>query len=172
MNRTAALITGVLFTFVAASWASAETTVTLEKTHLCCPKCVKAVEKATTAVPGVTAKCDTKTGTVTITSPDEAAGQKAIDALSEAGFYGKATGATIKDESGAPAGNVKTLTVTTHNCCKKCAAAIDKVIAGVEGAKGTAEPATESITITGDFDAAKLVEAFNAAGFSVKVSTK
>jgi copper chaperone CopZ len=168
MNRTASLIVGLLVTFVAASWAAAETTVTLEKTHLCCPNCVKAATKAVEAVPGATSKCDQKAGTITITAADDAAGQKAIDALSDAGFYGKATGATIKDDAGAPAGNVKTLTVTTHNCCKKCSTAIDKVIASVPGAKGEATPKEDTFTVTGDFDASKLVAAFNDAGFSVK----
>ncbi|HET6247082.1 MAG TPA: hypothetical protein VFE47_05225 [Tepidisphaeraceae bacterium] len=168
MNRTASLIVGVFVSFVAASWAAAETTVTLEKTHLCCNSCVKAVTAAVTAVPGATAKCDTKTGTITIKAADEASAQKAVDALSEAGFYGKATGATIKDDSGAPAGNVKTLTVTTHNCCGKCTKAIDKAIASVPGAKGQAKAKEDTFTVTGDFDAAKLVAALNDAGFCVK----
>ena len=170
MKRTAALITGVLFTLVAASWSAADTTVTLDKTHLCCPKCVKAVAAVVKTIPNVTAKCDQKAGSVTLTAPDDATAQKAVDALVDAGFYGTVSGGTIKDDSGAPAGNVKTLTITTHNCCKKCATAIDKIITSVPGATGTAEPATESITITGDFDAGKLVQAFNDAGFSVKVA--
>ena len=172
MKVISTLLAGALVTFVAASSAAAETTATLEKTHLCCPKCVKAATAAVATVPNAAAKCDQKAGTVTVTAPDDATAQKAIDALAGAGFYGKATGATIKDDSGAPAGSVKTLTVSTHNCCKKCATAIDKVIKSVPGASGTAEPATDSITITGDFDAAKLVEAFNDAGFSVKAVTK
>ena len=168
MNRIAALLIGFVAPVVTASWAAAETTVTLEKTHLCCPNCVKAAAKAVESIPGTTAKCDQKAGTVTITAPDEAAGQKAIDALSAAGFYGKAAGATIKDDSGAPAGSVKTLTVTTHNCCAKCTKAIDKVITSVPGAKGEAVAKEDTFTVTGDFDAQKLVEAFNDAGFSVK----
>jgi copper chaperone CopZ len=169
MNRTSALFAGILVTFVAASWAAADTTVTLEKTHLCCPSCVKAVAAVVKTIPGVTAKCDQKAGTVTLTAPDDATGQKAIDALSDAGFYGKVTGATIKDDSGAPTGSVKTLTIATHNCCQKCATAITKVIASVPGATGEAKPKADTITITGDFDAAKLVAAFNDAGFSIKV---
>jgi copper chaperone CopZ len=172
MLRTAALLVGFLIPFAAASLVSAETKVTLEKTHLCCPSCVKAVGKAVDGIPGTKAVCDQKAGTVTITAPDEEAGQKAINALSAAGFYGKSTGATIKDDSGAPAGSVKTLTLTTHNCCKKCATAINKVIASVEGAKGEAMPKDDTFTVTGDFDAGKLVQAFNDAGFSVKASTK
>lgn len=173
MNRIVALTFGIAVSVVAASWAAAETTVTVEKVHLCCGSCAKGVAKAVTSVSGATAKCDTKAGTVTIKAADEATAQKAVDALAAAGFYGKATGATIKDESGAPTGMVKSVTASgIHNCCKKCAVAINKVIKTVPGATGEAEPKAETFTVTGDFDAAKLVEAFNEAGFSIKVSTK
>jgi len=48
-----------------------------------------------------------KAGLVTITAPDEATAQKAVDAMSAAGYFGKATGAKLTDDSGAPAGSVK-----------------------------------------------------------------
>jgi copper chaperone CopZ len=162
----------MLLPLVAVSFAAAETTVTIEKTHLCCASCVKAVAKAVDSVPGTKAVCDQKADKITITAPDEALGQKAVDALSAAGFYGTVTGATIKDDAGAPEGKVKSLSVTTHNCCKKCTAAIDKVIKSVPGATGTSEPKVDTFTVTGDFDAAALVKAFNEAGFSVKVAAK
>jgi copper chaperone CopZ len=119
--------------------SAAESTVTLEKTHICCAKCVKAVEKVVAGVPNAKVVIDQPTGKVTLTVPNEETGQKAIDALVAAGFYGKATGATVKADSGAPAGTVKTLTITTHNCCKKCAAALNGIIKTVPGATGTAE---------------------------------
>ena len=91
--------------------------------------------------------------------------------MSAAGYFGKATGATLKDESGATAGNVKSLTVSgIHNCCKKCSIAINETIKKVPGATGEVAAKAETFTVTGDFDAAKLVEAFNEAGFSIKVS--
>ena len=36
---------------------------------------------------------------------------------------------------------------------------------------GEIEAKAKTVTITGDFDAGKLVKAFNKAGFSIKVST-
>jgi copper chaperone CopZ len=173
MNRIVALTFGLIVPFVTASWAAAETKVTVEKVHLCCGSCVKGVSKAVTSVTGATAKCDAKAGTVTITAADEATAQKAVDAMSTAGYFGKASGATLKDESGAPAGNVKSLTVSgIHNCCKKCSVAINEAIKKVPGATGEVKPKTDTFTVTGDFDAGKLVEAFNEAGFSIKVSAK
>ena len=50
--------------------------------------------------------------------------------------------------------------------------AINKAIKSVPGATCVVEPKSETFTVTGDFDAAKLVEAFNEAGFSVKVAAK
>ena len=173
MNRTASRIVALLVPLFATAWVAAETTVTIEKTHLCCGSCVKGVAKAVGTVDGAKAKCDQKADTITITAADDATAQKAVDALVAAGYYGKATGATMKDDSGAPTGNVKSATVSgIHNCCKKCTTAINNLIKTVPGATCEVGLKEESFTVTGDFDAAKLVEAFNDAGFSVKVSAK
>src|SRR3954464_6774445 len=53
--------------------------------HLCCPSCVKGVDKAVAEVPGVTAAASQDDGTVTLTGPDTATVQKAADALVAAG---------------------------------------------------------------------------------------
>jgi mercuric ion binding protein len=173
MNRTASLMVGLITSLAATSWVAAETTVTLENTHLCCGSCVKAATKVVSSVDGATAVCDQKTKKVTITAPDAASAQKAIDALEVAGFYGKATGAEIKDDGGAPKGNVKSLTLSgIHNCCKKCTTAINDSIKKVDGATGEIEAKAETVTVTGDFDAGKLIQAFNDAGFHVKAETK
>jgi mercuric ion binding protein len=169
MNRIAVRMSALLVLLAGVSWASAETTVTLERTHLCCGSCVKGVAKAVGTVDGAKAACDQKAGKVTVTAPDEATAQKAVDALVAAGFYGKTTGAEIKNDVSVPSGNVKSATLSgVHNCCKKCATAINKVIKSVPGATGEVEPKSETFTVTGDFDAAKLVEAFHDAGFSIE----
>lgn len=173
MKMSAVRTIALLVPFLATSWVAAETTVTVENTHLCCGSCVKGANKAVTSVEGATAKCNQKAGTVTITAPDAATAQKAVDALEEAGFYGKTTGATMKEDSGATAGSVKSLTVSgLHNCCGKCTTAINNTIKKVPGATGKVEAKAETVTITGEFDAVKLVEAFNEAGFHVKVLAK
>jgi periplasmic mercuric ion binding protein len=171
MHRRPASIIGLLTLFVAGSWAAAASTATLTKTHLCCGSCVKAAQAAVASVNGATGVADQASDTITITAPDDASAQSAMDALAAAGFYGTATGATIKDDSGAPSGTVTSLTLSgMHNCCPKCAKAINKIIASVPGATGKIEPKATTVTITGSFDAQALVQAFNAGGFWVKAA--
>jgi periplasmic mercuric ion binding protein len=151
----------------------AETKVELKGVHLCCPACTAAVRTTLRDVEGVKVVCDQKNKTVTITATDDKAAQNALDALAAHGFHGD-TGSstlTIKEDSGVSGGKVSSLTVTgIHNCCGACCAAIKKTVQKVDGVKGdTAKPKATSFTVTGNFDAAELVKALNAAGFHVKV---
>jgi mercuric ion binding protein len=156
-----------------AGLAMAETKVEVKGVHLCCGACVKGVATALKKVDGVTPKCNKDEGTVTITAPDEATAQKALDALAAAGYHGDTGHATlaIKEETNMPAGKVKTLTLTgAHNCCRGCCMAIKEAVKGVKGVTGdTAKPKGETFEVTGDFDAKELVKALNEAGFHAKV---
>lgn len=165
-------------TFAAASLlfgsaAFAETTVSLEKTHLCCGSCVKGAEKAVSSVAGAKATCDKDAGKVTITAPDAATAQKAVDALVAAGYYGTPTGgATVTDQKLAD-GKVKSADVSQiHNCCKKCTTAFNKTIKEVPGATGTVAEKAKTFTVSGDFDAQKLEKALHDAGLNGKIETK
>jgi mercuric ion binding protein len=167
-------ITWCLGTLLAmGSAARAETKVELKNVHLCCGACVKAVATTLKDIEGVKAACDQKGRTVTLTAKDDATAQKAIDALAAAGFQGESDNKDLKakDDSGATAGKVKTLTLTgVHNCCGQCCKAIKATVAKVNGVTGdTAKPKTDTFDVTGDFDAAELVKALNDAGFHVKV---
>ncbi len=175
--RLTRLATATCFVAVLAlaGAARAETGVKVELkgTHLCCKGCVKAVGDILGKVEGVTGKCDTKTGTVTIMAKDADAAKKALQALADGGFHGD-TGnkdLAIKDDSGAEKGKVKTLTLTgVHNCCGMCNTAIKEAVNKVEGVKAnTAKAKKNTFEVTGDFDAAELVKALNAAGYHVKV---
>ena len=153
--------------------ARAETKVELKGVHLCCPACVKAVADTLKKVDGVQGMCDRQKKTVTITAADDKTAQKALDALAEAGFHGD-TGSkdlAVKEDSGAAKGKVKSLSVGgVHNCCNSCCRAIKETVKKVEGVTGdTAKPKVDAFEVTGDFDAAELVKALNAAGFHVKV---
>ena len=77
----------------------------------------------------------------------------------------------IKDDSGVTPGKVTKLTVAgVHNCCGACNRAIKDTVKKVDGVKSdTARPRASSFTVSGNFDAAELVKALNAAGFHVKV---
>ena len=117
--------------------------------------------------------CDQKAKTITITAKDPATAQKALDALAAGGFHGT-TGnkeLRIKDDSGATKGKVKSLKVTgVHNCCGPCNRGIVAALGKVEGVTGnTAKAKTKTFEVTGEFDAAELVKALNAAGYHVKV---
>jgi copper chaperone CopZ len=153
--------------------ARAETKVELKGVHLCCGACVNGAKKILGGVDGVKAEVSQKEKAITITASDVKAAQKALAALADAGFHGE-TGnkdAAIKDDSGAAAGKVKSLTVSgIHNCCPACCKAIKATVKKVEGVTGdTAKPKETTFTVSGDFDAAALVKALNEAGFHVKV---
>lgn len=155
-----------------SSEARADTKVELKGVHLCCGACVKAVGGILKDA-GVKGKCDQKAKTVTIEAADEKAAAKALEALAAGGFHGE-TGdkaLTIKDDSGAEKGKVKELTITgAHNCCPACCKALKDVVKKVDGVKEeTVKPKETEFTVKGDFDAAELVKALNAAGFHVKV---
>jgi copper chaperone CopZ len=153
--------------------ALAETKVEVKGVHLCCGACVKGVAKALKGVEGASAACDQQGKTVTITANDEATARKALDALSEAGYFGTVDtkGLMIKPVSGLPSGKVKSINLTnSHNCCKSCGNAIQKAVKSVPGVSGdTVQPKKADFEVTGDFDAAALVKALNDAGFQVQV---
>jgi periplasmic mercuric ion binding protein len=151
----------------------AETKVEVKGVHLCCGACVKGVATALKGMDGVKGVSDRESETVTITASDEATAQKALDALTAAGYHGDvdAKGLTIKAESNVPSGKVKSLSLNnTHNCCKACTNAIKKAVKSVPGVTGdTTQPKTAAFEVTGDFEAAAVVKALNDAGFHVQV---
>jgi periplasmic mercuric ion binding protein len=167
-----ALLTGAVAVLILGAAALAETKVELKGTHLCCNACVKGVNTALKGMDGVAFACDRDNGTVTITAKDEAAAQKALDALAKAGYHGD-TGSkdlTIKAEDNAPSGKVKALSLATHNCCGACTAAIKSAVKDVPGVTGTTAQAKKSaFAVNGDFSAADVVKALNDAGFHVQV---
>ncbi len=167
------MLSGLLALVALAANGAAETKVELKGVHLCCGACVKAVGNIVKGVEGAKASCDQAGKTVTITAPDDKTAQKALDALAAGGFHGESSSkaVAIKDDSGVAKGKVKSLTVTgVHNCCGSCNRALQGAIKKVDGVTGdTAKAKEQTFEVTGDFDAAELVKALNAAGFHVKV---
>src|SRR6185436_17494716 len=101
----------VVFTW---SVQAADTSVKLSNVHLCCNGCVKGVDKALTNVSGAKVQSDKDAGTVTITAPDQATAQKAVDAIVAAGYFGTSSDPSIKvaAKSGAKKGKTQSLKVT------------------------------------------------------------
>lgn len=153
---------------------AADVSVKLTDVHVCCQSCVKGANKAVSTVSGVTATPDTDTHTIALTGPDNASVQKAVDALTSAGYYGKSSDPAIKvnGETGAKDIKVKSLKVEdVHLCCGKCVKAVNEVLGTVPGVTGnTAEKGAKSFTVTGDFNEKEVMEALQKAGLTGHVA--
>jgi copper chaperone CopZ len=169
MNKSLlTLLATIALTFA----ARAETSVKLSGVHLCCKSCVTGAEKAVAKVGGASVACDADAKNVTVTAPDAATAQKAVDSLVAAGYFGKSEDPAIKvkDTSGAKDAKVTTLAVNdVHLCCKKCVTAVGKAIEGVKGATGnTAEKGAKTFQVTGNFNAKEVFTALQNAGLTGK----
>jgi len=155
-----------------ATFAQAESTVKLTGVHLCCKSCVKGVDKAVGTVSGATAVSDADAGTVTLTAADAATVQKAVDALTAAGYFGKSEDAAIKVDAstGAKDAKVTSLTVSgVHLCCPKCVKAVNAALADVDGVtSNTAVKNAETFEIKGDFKPTEVFSALQKAGLTGK----
>lgn len=170
MKRTTALIAGVAALLVGAD-LQAETTVKLTAMHICCGGCTNGIKNAVKNLTDAKVAVDQANEEATVTAATPEAAQKAVDAIVAAGYHASAEGATIKDDSGAPEGKVKRLTVSNaHNCCGACTKAIKAAIKEVPGVTAdTCKPKQKDFVIEGDFDAKAVVKALYDAGFHVSV---
>jgi copper chaperone CopZ len=155
-----------------ASVAMAEEKVTLSDVHNCCKSCTKGINKAVGTVPGV--KADVEKSTVVLTGGSDADLQKAVDALTAAGYSGTSDKADVKVPAPtAPDEQVKSLTVSgVHLCCGKCVKAVDAAAKSVPGVKSqNATKGAKSFEVTGDFNAKALMDALAKAGFCGTATT-
>ena len=173
MTPIRSLVSLGLAALLAPAAVADDTKVTIEGVHLCCGACVKGVDAAAKGVVGAEVTSDRDGGTIAIVAPDVKTAQEALDALTDAGFHGTPDSAAVKvkDDSDAPEGEVKALTLTgAHNCCPGCARAVTGALDDVDGIEEVEIiPRGETVAITGDFDAKAVITALNAAGFHVKV---
>ena len=164
----------VLALTLTISAQAAESSVKLTDVHLCCPSCVKGVQKAVSKVSGVTATSDMDEKTVSLTGPDTATVQKAVDSLVAAGYYGKSSDAaiTVSSETGAKDEKVKTLKIEgVHLCCASCVKAVNKALGSVSGVTGnTATKGETSYTISGDFNEKEAFAALQKNGLTGHVA--
>jgi len=154
--------------------AHADATVKLTDVHLCCQSCVKGVTKAVSAVGGVKADSNMDDHTVTLTGPDTATVQKAVDALTAAGYYGMSSDPAVKvnADTGAKGEKVKSLKIEdVHLCCGKCVKSVNTALSSVPGVTGnTAEKGAKSFTVTGDFNDKDVMDALQKAGLTGHVA--
>ena len=167
------LITVAMALALAVS-SRADTTVKLSDVHICCKSCVKGANAAVDKVDGAKADVSEDDSTVTITAPDKATAQKAVDSLVAAGFYGTSSDPSIKisADTGAKNAKVKTMTISDlHLCCGKCVSAVHKTVNSVPGVTGdTATKGAKSFDVTGDFNDKDVMDALQKAGLTGKVT--
>src|ERR1044071_9825303 len=113
--------------FITAAFALTLSThaadVKLSDVHLCCQNCVSGVQKVAGKVDGLKAKTDQDEGSVSLSAADKATLQKGVDALVDAGYFGKSSDSEIKvnADTGAKDQKVKSTTVEDlHLCCGQC----------------------------------------------------
>jgi copper chaperone CopZ len=159
---------------LAASAQAADVAVKLTDVHLCCQSCVKGVQAAVAKVPGVTASADQDEGSVSLTGPDRATVQKAVDALVKAGYFGKSSDPAIKvmTKTGAKGQKVASLEIEgVHLCCGKCVKAVNTALEGVAGVKAnTAAKGVKTFTVTGDFNDKEVFAALQKIGLTGQVA--
>ena len=163
------LVPLVLVGFV--SVAMAEEKVTLTDVHNCCKSCTTGIKKAVATVPGVTAEIDKST--VVLSGGSDADLQKAVDAITAAGYTGASDKADVKvPVATAPDEQAKSMTVSgVHLCCGKCVKAVDQTVKSVAGVKAdTAAKGAKSFQVTGDFNEKAVMEALAKAGFNGTVT--
>jgi mercuric ion binding protein len=168
-------VSHVVVCLVVCLWTSlayAETKVTISGTHLCCGQCLKAVDSTLKEMADIKFKSDQGAKTIEITADNEAAAQKAIDALAEAGFYGKLDNDKLKYkpvQSGEA--TVEKVEVTgVHNCCGQCTTAIKKAVTSVSGVNGTnIKNKDTTFAVEGKFKPTDVVKALLDAGFYARV---
>jgi len=152
--------------------AAAETKVTVSETHLCCGQCLRAVDATLKDMAGVKFKSDQTAKTIEIVAENDAAAQKAIDALADAGFYGKLDNQAIKFKpvEGGISEVAKLEVSGVHNCCGQCTNTIKKAVTGVNGVTGTDVKAKDtSFAVEGKFKPGEVIKALLDAGFYVQV---
>ncbi len=121
---------------------------------------------------GAAAVADKNSHSIKITAASPALAQKAVDALTSAGFYGESSDAKIHVTAlSAPDSKVESLQLSgLHLCCGKCVSSFNQVVGKVPGVTGTnAEKDADSVVIKGNFSPQEVAKALNAAGFTAKI---
>lgn len=153
---------------LAAGLAYAETTVTLEGVHNCCKSCTNGIVKAGTSVKDVTVTAEGET--VTIVSKSKAGAKKTVEAINDAGYYGKSSETEAPaTTSGLPKAEKKLTSATVtgaHLCCQKCVNAMTEAVKAVPGVtEYNIVNKEKTFTVKGEFTETDLLASMNKAGF-------
>jgi periplasmic mercuric ion binding protein len=162
-------ITSILIAVVAFAVTASAETVKLSGVHLCCKGCVRGVEGPAKKA-GVKVAVDQKAKTVTLEG-SLAALKKALAAIGDAGYTGKADGNLKVPALKAAKGKVASAKIAgVHLCCGSCVKAVNKALKGVPGVKAnTAAKRTDVFEVTGNFEPQAVLNALAKAGLSARV---
>lgn len=148
--------------------------VSVTKSHICCPGCVKAIEETLAQVEGVSdVSVDKDEKSLTFKAENAKTARRGVRALARAGFGGEITVdgkevalPTPKIEEGAKADEVKLTRV--HLCCGACVKAVEGAVSKVDGVdqvtcdrdKGTCVATGKDVSVLG------VLQALRDAGFN------
>lgn len=153
---------------------AADVSVKLTELHICCNSCVNVANKVLAEVKDAHGAVNKDEKSISLTGPDKATLQKAVDALVAAGYFGKSSNPEIKvaAETGAKGQKVQTLKIEgVHLCCGSCVDVVDETLKAVPGVKAqTAKKGAKTFEVTGDFNDQEVFTALHKAGLSGKVA--
>jgi len=166
LHLLSALRTLCAFSLLASS-AVLAAEVKLEGVHLCCGKCVKSASQSLTGVAGVSAvRVNKDDETVTFQAADEAAAQRGLTALADAGFYGETATPSpdFKVDAKRTANEIHISRL--HLCCGGCVHAAEDAVKTLPGFKGVSTQSKQgTMTVTGEkLSYAAILKALHEAG--------
>ena len=152
--------------------------VQVEGIHLCCGSCVDAVNECLKDIDGVTnGACDQNTKVASFKASNDAAAEKGIKALSEAGFFGTAKHGEKKlsfPDAGAKkdAKFSKVKFIGVHLCCRSCVKDAHTALKDVKGVSSIdVDREAGTVTLSGsDMVHTDALAALNKGGFYGKVA--
>ena len=141
--------------------------------HLCCDKAKDQFVKAAGSA-GAVATINDRLAQGTVTASSSANGQKAIDAIMKAGFFGdvsaKGGSTKVKFYEGTPRpSTVEKATFALPNpvACEKSVSTLNDAIGEVSGVKGgKVSLGSYDFTVTGEFDPTQVIESLRAYGYN------
>jgi periplasmic mercuric ion binding protein len=166
----------VVVVTVGAAQARADEKAVIAGPHICCGNCVKAVGAILAKVDGISAvKCSAKEKTVTFMAKDNAATQKALEAMVAGGFAGTAKfgDATLTQATSKLEGKANEVVVKgVHACCGQCHKAIKGLFPDAKVTFAGTGPQRDVTIVGTDLSLAAVQQALNDKGFSGKVEKK
>lgn len=171
---------GLAAVFVTAAWAAGEAgLVTVRGIHLSCDACVMHSQSSLKEVAGISdAKADLNNRSITFQAKDEKSAQAGINALAEAGFFGKAAlgnkDLTFPDHGLKKGERRDSITFSkVHLSCGACRKSAHEALTKLDGLNSMEiDPAEGTIKLTGaSLSVVDAIELIQKAGFRPQLKT-